>query len=283
MTQKLNGLSAVVTGSGGGVGREVALALVAEGAKVVINDFGKDKQGVRLADKVVEEIKSAGGMAAANYDSVATMEGGKNIVKTAIDNFGKIDILVNCAGFSRNYFTTELPEKDWDELIAVHLKGHFACTQAAMKEMIKQKSGRIINFSSRAGFLYVFNGLGSLAYAAAKAGIVGMTTLLSGELKQYGITVNCILPSAITPGFPEKRPRFGGGDLLGPEYVPPIITYLCTPEAKNINGQFFYASAGDIIILSKPMQLDGPNKFIRKEGKWTVDELSRLIPPLIQI
>jgi NAD(P)-dependent dehydrogenase (short-subunit alcohol dehydrogenase family) len=283
MTQKLNGLSAVVTGSGGGVGREVALALAAEGAKVVINDFGKDKQGVRLADKVVEEIKSAGGMAAANYDSVATMEGGKNIVKTAVDNFGKIDILVNCAGFTRNYFTTDLPEKDWDDLIAVHLKGHFACTQAAMKEMIKQKSGRIINFSSRAGFLYVFNGLGSIAYTAAKAGIVGMTTLLSGELKQYGITVNCILPSAITPGFPEKRPRFGGGDLLGPEYVPPIIAYLCTPEAKNINGQFFYASAGDIIILSKPMQLDGPNKFIRKEGKWTVDELSRLIPPLLQI
>jgi NAD(P)-dependent dehydrogenase (short-subunit alcohol dehydrogenase family) len=149
--------------------------------------------------------------------------------------------------------------------------------------MIKQKSGRIINFSSRAGFLTAYGGLGSLPYATAKAGIVGFTMLLAAELKQHGITVNGILPSAVTPGFPEKRPRFGGGELPGPEFVPPVIVYLATPEAKNITGQFFYACAGDIIILQRPMQLSGPNKFIRKSGMWTVDELSQIIPPLLEI
>jgi NAD(P)-dependent dehydrogenase (short-subunit alcohol dehydrogenase family) len=211
------------------------------------------------------------------------MVGGENIIGTATRNFGRIDILVNCAGFSRNAPSVEVSEKDWDEIIAVHLKGHFACTQAAIKEMIKQRSGRIVNFSSRAGFLTAYMGLGCLPYATAKAGIVGFTMQLSAELEQYGITVNGILPSAITRGFPEERPRFGGGETTGPEFVPPIIVYLATPEAKNITGQFFYACAGDIVILQRPMQLSGPNKFIRKSGKWTVDELSRVIPPLLEI
>jgi len=283
MAKKLNGMAAVVTGSGSGIGREVALALAAEGAKVVVNDVGKDSGGKSFAEIVAKEIKSAGGEAFANNDSVATMAGGENIIRTTTHNFGRIDILVNCAGFSRNAPSAEISEKDWDEIIAVHLKGHFACTQPAIKEMIKQKSGRVINFSSRAGFLTAYGGLGSLPYATAKAGIVGFTMLLSAELKQHGITVNGILPSAITKGFPEKRPRFGGGDLMGPEFVPPIIVYLATPEAKNITGRFFYASAGDVIILNTPMQLSGPNKFIRKTGKWTVDELSQIIPPLLEI
>jgi 3-oxoacyl-[acyl-carrier protein] reductase len=283
MTDKLKNMSAVVTGSGGGIGREVALALAREGAQVVINDIGKNADGAFVADNVVKEIKNFGGTAVANKDSVNTMASGENIIRTAINNFGRIDILVNCAGFSRNALCTEQTEKDWDDLIAVHLKGHFACTQPAIKEMIKQRSGRIINFSSRAGFLYATGGPGSLAYSTAKAGIVGFTIALSADLKQYGITVNGILPSAITKGFPEKRPRFGGGELLGPEFVPPIIVFLATPEAKNITGQFFYASAGDIIILPRPMQLNGPVKFIRKDGMWTLDELTRIIPPMVDM
>ena len=283
MTEKLKNMSAVVTGSGGGIGREVALALAKEGAQVVVNDVGKNSNGKYVADSVVEEIKNSGGIAVANKDSVTTMSSGENIIKTAISNFGRIDILVNCAGFSRNAICTEQSEKDWDDIMAVHLKGHFACTQPAIKEMIKQKSGRIINFSSRAGFLYATGGPGSLAYSTAKAGIVGFTIALSADLKQHGITVNGILPSAITKGFPEKRPRFGGGELLGPEFVPPIIVFLSTAEAKNITGQFFYASAGDIIILNRPMQLNGPVKFIRKNGMWTLDELTQIIPPMVDI
>jgi NAD(P)-dependent dehydrogenase (short-subunit alcohol dehydrogenase family) len=281
MTQRLKSKAAVVTGSGGGIGREIALSMAAEGAKVVINDIGKDADGTNAADKVVAEIKKAGGTAVANYDSVATMAGGGNIIKTAISNFGRIDILVNCAGFAKNAPSIEITEKDWDALINVHLKGHFSCTQPAIKEMIKQKSGRIINFSSRAGFLFSWSGLGSLPYSTAKAGVVGFTALLSAELKQYNITVNAILPSAITKGFPEPRPRFGGGETPSPEFVAPIVVYLATDEAKDVTGQFFYAAGGDIGIFPRPLQLEGANKFIRKMGKWTVDELSEIIPPLL--
>jgi NAD(P)-dependent dehydrogenase (short-subunit alcohol dehydrogenase family) len=276
MTDKLKGKVAVVTGSGAGIGREIALAMSVEGASIVINDISQE-----LVDNAVEEIKKAGGKAAANYDSVATMGGGESIIKTATSNFGRIDILVNCAGYSRNAPAIEVKEKDWDDIIAVHLKGHFACTQPAIKEMIKQKSGRVINFSSRAGFIYSWSGLGSLPYATAKAGVVGFTALLSAELKQYGITVNAIFPSAITKGFPEPRPRFGGGEMLGPDFVAPIVVYLATDEAKDITGQVFYAAGGDVCIFPRPLQLDGANKFIRKMGKWTVDELNSIIPPLL--
>jgi NAD(P)-dependent dehydrogenase (short-subunit alcohol dehydrogenase family) len=276
MTDKLKGKVAVITGSGGGIGREVALAMVAEGASVVINDINKE-----LADETINDIKKAGGKAAVNYDSVVAMAGGENIIKTATSNFGRIDILVNCAGFLISAPAVEVEEKDWDAIIAVHLKGHFACTQPAIKEMIKQKSGRIINISSRAGFRFSWSELDSLPLATAKAGVAGFTALLSAELKQYGITVNAILPSAITKNYPAKRPTFGGAETASADFVAPIIVYLATDEAKNITGQYFYAGGGDICIFPRPLQLDGANKFIRKMGKWTVDELNSVIPPLL--
>ena len=149
MAQELKGKVAVVTGGGGDIGKGIALALAAEGAKVVVNDVSRDPDGNSAADKAVEEIKKAGGTAAANYDSVATMQGGENIVKTATSNFGRIDILVNCAGNFKVVKSVEMTEEDWDSIIDVHLKGHFSCTKAAALEMMKQKSGRIINISSR--------------------------------------------------------------------------------------------------------------------------------------
>lgn len=152
MVQKLKGKSAVVTGGGDGIGRATALALAAEGAKVVINDIGHDPEGKSKADNVVNEITKAKGTAVANYDSVATMAGGENIIKTATSNFGRIDILVNSAGNFKLMPTTELTEKDWDSIMDVHAKGHFSCIKAAIPEMIKQKSGRIINISSRGYF-----------------------------------------------------------------------------------------------------------------------------------
>jgi NAD(P)-dependent dehydrogenase (short-subunit alcohol dehydrogenase family) len=276
MTDKLKGKVAVITGGGGGIGREVALAMSVEGASVVINDISQE-----LADEAVEDIKKAGGKAAANYDSVVTMAGGESIIKTATSNFGRIDILVNCAGFLIGAPAVEIKEKDWDDIIAVHLKGHFACTQPAIKEMIKQKSGRIINISSRASFRFSWCELDSLPMATAKAGVAGFTALLSAELKQYGITVNAILPSAITKKYPKKLPTFGGAETASADFVAPIIVYLATDEAKNITGQYFYASGGDICIFPRPLQLDGSNKFIRKMGKWTVDELNSIIPPLL--
>lgn len=277
MKQWLKDKSAVITGSGAGIGNGIAKAMAAQGASIVINDIKKE-----LADKAVAEIEKAGGKAVANTDSVATMDGGRNIIKSAIDKFGKIDILVNCAGFSTNTPSVDISEKEWDNIIAVNLKGHFTCTQPAIKEMIKQKSGRIINFTSRAGFMTTYMGMGTLSYAAAKAGIVGITCMLSGELKQHGITVNAIIPSAVTGGFPDKRPRFGGGDTKGPEYVAPMVVYLATDEAANITGRFIYSSSGDIIILDTPLQLNGPAKFLRKQDNWTIEELHDVIPPLIR-
>ncbi|UCG65507.1 MAG: SDR family NAD(P)-dependent oxidoreductase [Deltaproteobacteria bacterium] len=290
MAQRLRGKSAVVTGSGSGIGRAVALALATEGAKVVVNDIGRDPDGTSKADKVVEEITKANGTAVASYDSVTTMLGGENIIKTAISNFGRIDILVNCAGNAMRTPFVEMTEDEWDSVMEVHLKGHFACTKAAVREMVQQKSGRIINISSTGSFnfgpgpataaIHSRRRTGNPAYGAAKAGILGFTAALSGELKEYGITVNAIFPSAYTPLFPEQRARFGGGDTGKPEHVAPIIAYLATDEAQKINGQFIYSCAGDICLFDQPLQLPG-RVLTRKKGKWNIDELSEVIPPLL--
>jgi NAD(P)-dependent dehydrogenase (short-subunit alcohol dehydrogenase family) len=275
MVQRFAGKVAVVTGGGGGIGGAVALDLAAQGARVVINDFGKDEKGASEADKMVSKIKAAGGTAVANYDTVATMAGGANIIKTATSNFGRIDILINAAGFSRKGQAVELSEEMWDAEITVHLKGHFSCSKAAAIEMIKQKSGgRIINFSSAAGFAFMNVPFFNIAYATAKAGIVGFTAKLSGELKEHGVTVNGIFPSAVTKGFPDPRP---GAE--GPEFVAPIIIYLASEEAKAITGQFFSANSGYIGIFPRPMQKT--TVMYCKTGKWTFDELSKIVPGMV--
>lgn len=282
MSQRLINKSAVVTGGGDGIGREVAIALAAEGASVVVNDIGHDTDGKSVADRVVAEIKGANGMAVANYDSVASMSGGENIIKAATSNFGHIDILVNCAGNFKQVPTIEITEDDWDSIMGVHLKGHFSCTKAVISEMIKQKSGRIINISSRAATF----GTGSLAYNTAKAGILGFTSMLSEEQKGNGITVNAVLPSAQTKLFPGEAPSIGDNMPIsperGPEYVAPVIVFLATDEARNITGKYIYASGGYICIYARPLQLPGvAHMLIVKDGKWTVDELSQVLLPMM--
>lgn len=287
MSQKLKGKVAVVTGGGsGGIGKAISLAMAEEGASVVVNDVGRDKDGKSIADSVVKEITEAKGTAVANYDSVATMQGGQNIVKTSISNFGRIDILVNCAGNNAWAPITEITEEQWDSVISVHLKGHFSCCKAAAMEMVKQKSGRIINFSS-IGATFGVGGAGP-AYSAAKAGILGLTASIADGLKDHGITVNAILPSAVTKLFPQTN-RIGAiGDnmpvspWLGPEYVAPIVVYLATDEAKFINGRFIHASGGDFCVYGKPFKMPGDaNMFVRKMGKWTVDELGEAFSQLL--
>ena len=286
MSQKLKGKSAVVTGGGsGGMGRGIALALAAEGAMVVVNDIGRSTDGKNIADDVVEEIVKANGKAVANYDSVATMEGGANIIKTAVSSFGHFDILVNCAG---NFMVApgfEITEEQWDSIMSVHLKGHFNCIKAAVPEMTKQKSGRIINFSSRASF--VGSSSVNFAYGVAKAGVLSLTTALSDELKEQGITVNAILPSAVTKLFKGLPPMTPGENLptpqiLEPDYVAPMIVYLATNEAQDITGRFIHVSGGDICIYPRPLYLSGgAPKFIRKLGKWTIDELDQVVPSVL--
>jgi NAD(P)-dependent dehydrogenase (short-subunit alcohol dehydrogenase family) len=285
MAQKLKGKVAVVTGGGNpvGIGRAVAIAMGAEGASVVVNDIGKDDKGKSHADIVVEQIVKAGGKAVASYDSVAAMKGGENIVGSAVKSFGRIDILVNCAGnfIPRRIFETT--EAEWDSILAVHLKGHFACIKPAVLEMIKQKSGgRIINFSSRGATV----GGGSPVYSAAKAGILGLTSAVASDLKEFNITVNAILPSAITSLFPWDKKRMEDNLPVAtpsdPAYVAPMVVYLATDEAKGITGRYIYASGGDICIYPQPLILPaGSPVFIRKPGKWTVEEIGQVVPQLL--
>lgn len=282
----LTGKTSVITGGGDGIGKAIAIAMAAEGAHVVINDIGRNSEGAYRADEVMKEIHDAGGKAVSNYDSVATLQGGENIIKTAIDNFGGTDILVNCAGnLTSAPSVAEYKEEDWDSVMNVHLKGHFNCIRAAAAEMQKRKSGRIINISSRAAFSFNINlPVSMAAYSAAKAGILGLTASLSCELAKFNITVNAILPSAETKLFPGARP---GGDLpaslwLDPDYIAPVVAYLATDQAQKITGRFIYVSGGDLCIYGRPLKTPPESHlFIRKMGRWTVDELDNVVPSML--
>ena len=287
MGDRLKGKVAVVTGAGRGIGRGEALALAAEGAKVVVNDLGGAADGTGAdkapADEVVAEIKKMGGEAVANYDSVVTMEGGEKIIKAAIDNFGRLDILVNNAGVLRDRMVFNMTEEEWDTVISVHLKGHFACAKPACVVFRQQRSGRIINTSSISGV----GNMGQANYSAAKEGIVGFTRTVARDMGRYGITCNALRPAAATrltlspelKAAREKRAAAGlgaesdAGQLL-PEAIAPFVVFLCTDEAANINGCTFQIRGGEVHLMTDPVAI----KSIYKAGIWTVDELCKLAP-----
>jgi NAD(P)-dependent dehydrogenase (short-subunit alcohol dehydrogenase family) len=285
MNQKLSGKVAVITGAGSeiGIGKEVALAMAAEGAKVVVNDISIHNDGIRGADKVVDTIKKAHGIAVSNYDSITSMDGSRNVIQSAIKNFGHVDILVNTAGNFLVKPTVDTTENDWDGIMNVHLKGTFGCTQAAIKEMIKSKTGgRIITITSVAGFP---EGLGpgpAIAYSTAKAGVLGFTKALSLELEKYKITVNSVSPQASTTLFPIPGRVVNGVQTEGPEYVAPIILYLATDEAEKITGQIIYSRGGYLCVYAPPMQKPCGHRYIYKNGKWTLEELIEIMPKMIE-
>jgi len=293
MAKRLEGKVAVVTGAGRGIGRGEALALAAEGAKVVVNDLGGVGNGTGTsktpAEEVVQEIKKLGGEAVANYDSVAAPEGGENIIKAAIDNFGRIDILVNNAGILRDRMIFNMSEEEWDLVMKVHLYGHFHCTKPACVYFRQQRSGRIINTSSTAGL----GNMGQANYSAAKEGIVGFTRTVARDMGKYGVTCNAIRPNAgtrltLTPELKaawEKakaqglRPVTGSITLdeveqMTPEMIAPLVVYLATDEAANINGYTFWVGGGRIGIYSEPEV----RSSIIKDGIWTVSELIDIMP-----
>jgi 3-hydroxyacyl-CoA dehydrogenase/3a,7a,12a-trihydroxy-5b-cholest-24-enoyl-CoA hydratase len=245
---RFDGKVAVVTGAGGGLGRSHALLLASRGAKVVVNDLGGAPDGTgeskRMADQVVEEIRAAGGEAVPNYDSVATMEGGANIIRTAMDRFGRIDILINNAGILRDVSFLKMPEESWDIIFSVHVKGAFCCSKAAWPIMRDQQYGRIVMTSSAAG---IYGNFGQANYSAAKMALIGLGQTLALEGKKYNVLVNTIAPIAdsrltatVLPDDIRKK--------LKPEYVSPLVAYLCSEKCEETGG-LFEAGAGCFFYL----------------------------------
>jgi NAD(P)-dependent dehydrogenase (short-subunit alcohol dehydrogenase family) len=290
MGDRLKGKVAVVTGSGRGIGRCHALALAAEGAKVVVNDLGGAVDGTGAdktpADEVVAEIKKMGGEAVANYDSVATMEGGEKIVKAALDAFGRLDILVNNAGVLRDRMVFNMTEEEWDTVMLVHLKGHFTCTKHACVVFRQQRSGCIVNTASISGL----GNMGQANYSAAKEGIVGLTRTVARDMGRYGVRCNAIRPNAGTRMTLSPELKAAWGKSLGlkgpdldkyveimlppPEAISPLVVFLCTDEAANVNGRTLFVSGGEVSVYTEPEKF----RTVFKEGIWTVDELCSIMP-----
>src|SRR5580658_8399554 len=277
----LDGKVAVVTGSGRGIGRAVAKAIAAHGAAVVVNDLGVTVDGKKEpstpADEVVAEIKASGAVAVANGLDIATVAGGQGVVDHAIREFGKLDILVNVAGILRDRMIFNMGEEEWDEVIRVHLKGHYCTIRPASAHMRERKQGRIINFSSNSAL----GSPGQPNYAAAKAGILGLTYSSANSLHKYGITVNAIMPGAstrMTDTIPAGRmPGATGipqsdkveGTPRDPANVAPIVVFLASDDAANVTGQCFGAS-GFRIMRYRHI---APDKVLYNNGPWNVDEL----------
>ncbi|MFT5390959.1 MAG: NAD(P)-dependent dehydrogenase (short-subunit alcohol dehydrogenase family) [Gammaproteobacteria bacterium] len=290
----LEGKSAIVTGAGRGIGREVALLLAKEGASVIVNDPGAGRGGEgedqAPADEVVETIVAAGGTAVANYDSVADYASAGRMINQALEKFGKLDALVNVAGMLRERMIWNMTEDDFDQVILVHLKGHWNMCHHATKAMRTARSGRIVNFSSDA-----FKGaIGQCNYAAAKAGIIGLTRSIARECGRYGITANAMCPMAATRMTVDDnviagwKRRLDSGLLSqadydsrmampGPEFVAPMVGYLCTDDAQDINGQTFHAERGRIHTYYYGEEARAIHKFT-DDGMFTVDELKATVP-----
>ena len=305
MGKRLTGRAAIVTGAGRGIGRELALLLAEEGASVVVNDLGAEVDGTGIstspADEVVQQIRKAGGEAVASHDSVVQFDTAEKIAHTAIESYGRLDILCHVAGILRDRMVFNMTEEEWDGVLQVHLYGAFNMVRNVIPHMVRQKYGRIVLFSSGSGL----GASGQANYASAKEGMVGFTRALARELAPFGITANAVYPGAatrMTESVPEstrqlrqqrrdqavaagagpQRPTVAtqGASIKGPPEAmapgnnAPKAAYLCTEAGGAITGQVIGTSGW-------PMTLYSPRrvvKSIHKNGRWTLDELDKLIP-----
>jgi NAD(P)-dependent dehydrogenase (short-subunit alcohol dehydrogenase family) len=276
---------AVITGAGRGLGREHALLFAAEGARVVVNDLGGGPDGsgsdATPAQQVVDEIRAAGGQAVANADDITTGPGAQHLVQQAIDEFGALHVLVNNAGILRDRMIVNMTDGEWDDVVRVHLRGHFMPLRAAAQYWRAQsKAGNdglrpsVINTSSTSG---LFNNPGQVNYGSAKSGIATMTIIAQRELDRYGVKVNAICPAArtrltlATPGISEAilHAPEQGFDAMDPANVSPFVAYLATADCP-IKGRVFFVAGGGIHLFQPFAIIDG----ISKDGRWTVAELA---------
>ncbi|MEV6651090.1 3-oxoacyl-ACP reductase [Streptomyces sp. NPDC051219] len=291
MSLPLEGLSAVVTGAGRGLGRAEAIELAGLGASVVVNDFGRpgrDGSGepsAAPAEEVAEEIRAAGGQAVAHLGDVADFGQARELVELAVSRYGKLDILVNNAGILRDRMVFSMSEDEWDSVIRVHLKGHFNTTRFASAHWRERSKaaggpvyGRIINTSSEA---FLAGSAGQPNYAAAKGGIVGLTTSTALALGRYGVTANAICPRARTrmtedvfEGF--AVPEDGRLDPLAPEHVSPLVGYLASPASAGATGQLFVVHGGIVAVVERPRVAA---KFDAVTEAFSYEELDELLSP----
>ncbi|WP_045875535.1 SDR family oxidoreductase [Pseudofrankia sp. DC12] len=286
----------VITGAGGGIGRQHALAFAAEGAKVVVNDLGGSRDGTGAsagpAQAVAEEIKAAGGEAVAHTEDISTWDGSLSLVQRAVDAFGGLDVVVNNAGILRDRMLTNMTEAEWDAVIKVHLKGTFGpAHHAAAYWRDRSKAGevndaRIINTSSPSG---IFGNVGQTNYGAAKAGIAAFTVIAAMELSRYGVTVNAIAPTALTRmtedlGFVKKQDEDAreasqdeAWNPLGPENISPLVVWLASPRSSAVTGRVFSVAGGFISVAEG--WVNGPS--VDRQGKWEPGELGEVIPGLV--
>src|SRR5881392_3515102 len=264
---------ALVTGAGSGIGRAVALGLAAEGAAVVVGDYGVSVDGrdpsSAPAHAVVREIEKAGGRALASAENVATMAGGKAMVDAALKSFGDLHIVVCCAGILRERMIFNMSEEEWDAVIAVHLKGHFTVMQPATRHMREKKAGSIITFTSTAG---LEGSPGQPNYSAAKEGIVGLTRSTALAMARYGVTVNCISPTAetrMTERLPDDRRAQAAAP---PEAVAPVVTFLASDRAAHITGQVIHVRSTQVTLWSHP----APLRAITSREGWTPETLAEV-------
>jgi hypothetical protein len=276
----------VVTGAGRGIGRSMALLAAAEGAKVVVNDLGGSTEGegadAKVADEVVAEIKKAGGHAVANYDSVAEAESAQKIIQTAIDNFGRIDGVINNAGILRDRIFHRMSMVDWEMVLKVHLFGSFYVSRAAANFFRDQESGTFVHFTSTSGLIGNF---GQANYAAAKLGIVGLSRGIALDMARFNVRSNCVSPFAwsrmigtIPTETPEEKARVERVKTMSTDKIAPLAVFLLSDLSKGVSGQIFGARKDEIFLFSQPR----PVRSVHRGEGWTPQTLASHMLPAVK-
>ena len=268
----------VVTGAGGGIGRDIALAMAAAGAKVVVNDIGTSTTGEGTdagpAQKVVDEIKAAGGTAVANTDSVSEASSASAIVQCAVDTFGRIDGIVNNAGILRDRFFHKMSLDEWDAVLKVHLYGSYYMSRAAANHFKEQESGALVHMTSTSGLI---GNLGQANYAAAKLGLTALSKSIALDMAKFNVRSNCIAPFAwsrmigsIPTDTPEQQARVAKIQQMTPNKIAPLAVYLLSDAAKDVNAQVFAVRNNEIFLMSQPR----PLRSVHRSEGWTPEAIA---------